>query len=81
VTDFDEARAIESMVDRLFDQFPGVPAASVHEVVAAAWAEFSHNPVRDVISDLVERAARQSLERFPVPPSSPADPAETVERG
>lgn len=46
VRDVDEAREIESLIDRLSAEYPGVPADSVHEVARAAWAQVANNPVR-----------------------------------
>lgn len=72
VTEFDQRREIEILIDRLSAEFPGVPEGSVHQVASAAWAEVAHNPVRDAVPDLAEHAAKDSLMRYPVPPSSPS---------
>ncbi len=74
MTDQSETREIESMSDRLAAEFPGIPENSVHEVVTAAWAEVTHNPVRDVVVDLAEHAALESLHHYPIPPSASGSP-------
>lgn len=71
VSDFDEVHEIESLIDRLSAEFPGVPDASVRQVASAAWAEVAHNPVRDAVPDLAEHTAKDSLDHYPVPPSTP----------
>ncbi len=76
VSDFEEAREIEALIDRLSTEFPGVPPASVHQVASAAWAEVAHNPVRDAAPALAENAAKDSLGRYPTAPLSPESAAD-----
>lgn len=74
VSDFDEAQEIESLIVRLSAEFPGVPGESVNEVARAAWAQVANNPVRDAVPALAEHAAKDSLDRYPIPPSSAGVP-------
>lgn len=71
----DDTREVESLVDRLSAEFPDVPADSVHQVALAAWAEVAHNPVRDVVPDLAEHVAQDSLKHYPVSPGIDGDGA------
>lgn len=63
----DRARHVGRLTDRLTAEFPDVPAGTVHQVAAAAWAEVADNPVREVVPELARRAAAESLRLFPVP--------------
>jgi hypothetical protein len=62
----DEHREQAEVTERLATALPAVPTATVREVVAAAWSEFTGKPVRDFVPVLAERAARDSLRQYPV---------------
>ena len=50
----DEGHAIEDVVDRLAERFPGVEARTVREVVEAQLARFAESTIRDFVPVLVE---------------------------
>ena len=56
-----EARAIDSLTDRLRAQFPDAPADAVRAAVVAAYQEFTGKPIRDFVPIFAERTARKRL--------------------
>jgi hypothetical protein len=59
-----EWTAIQQVVDRLRQSYPGVPPDTVTTVVHHNHARFDGRPVRDFVSLLVERGARQELAKL-----------------
>jgi len=57
----DEAHAIDEVVDRLVERFPGIPPQTVREVVDAQVAQFAGSAVRDFVPVLVEHEALELL--------------------
>jgi hypothetical protein len=56
-----EWTAIQQVVDRLRQSYPGVAPEMVTTVVHHAHAKFDGRPVRDFVPLFVERGARQAL--------------------
>ncbi|GAB3046625.1 hypothetical protein GCM10027053_00320 [Intrasporangium mesophilum] len=65
-----ESRAIEEVVARLSERFPGV-ALEVIEAAVRVAHEGLEGPVRDYVPVLVEHAARDRLAAFADPEDSP----------
>jgi hypothetical protein len=57
----DEQQAIEDVVTRLIERFPGSDAQRVQAVVVEEHHRLEGRPIRDFVPVLVERAARQRL--------------------
>jgi hypothetical protein len=57
----DETRAIDQLVERLGNQFPGSPPETVRAIVHACYDEFKGHPIRDFVPVLVERSAKTRL--------------------
>jgi hypothetical protein len=56
-----EQRALADLVVRLRDAYPEVPPAEIEATVQGRYAYFEGSRVRDFITVLVERHARQQL--------------------
>jgi hypothetical protein len=56
-----EQQAIEDVVTRLIERFPGSDAERVHAVVVEEHHRLEGRPIRDFVPVLVERAARKRL--------------------
>jgi hypothetical protein len=56
-----ERSAIEQLVERLRQTYPGVPADTVATVVHHNHARFAGRPVRDFVPRFVERGSRKTL--------------------
>jgi hypothetical protein len=61
--DAHEARELELLVDRLRRKYPTIPAEMIRSEVARLHEEYDGAKVRDFLSILVEREARQTLGR------------------
>ncbi len=57
----DEARAVDSVIDRLAAHFPDVPRVQVESVVREEHHRLDGNPIRDFVPVLVEHEARDRL--------------------
>lgn len=57
----EEAQALDRVVDRLAERFPGVTRAQVAAIVAEEHLELEGNPIRDFVPVLVEHEARERL--------------------
>lgn len=78
MSEVDDGPAVAALTERLLSRFPGVPTSSVREVAAAAWAEATAAPVPEIVADLAERTAAESLAGYPLPPTADAaDPSTT----
>ena len=59
----DERRALEEVLRRLTDRFPGVPAEVVSGIVRAERQRLDGRPIREFMRLLVERASAERLRR------------------
>lgn len=55
---------IDEIVERLAVKFPQHPRATIHEVVAQAYAELNDAHVRDFVEVLVEKSAKKQLKNL-----------------
>jgi len=61
MTEDDEVKSIDRLVDELGRRFPGVPTPVVQRVVTDRYHQFDGAPIRDYIPVLVRRSANESL--------------------
>jgi hypothetical protein len=61
--DISRDREISDVADQLTAAFPEVPRTVIEKIVTASWEELAGRPLRDVMSLLAERTAREALRR------------------
>jgi hypothetical protein len=61
--DIGRDREIIDVAEQLAAAFPEVPRTVIENIVTASWAELAGRPLRDVMSLLAERTAREALRR------------------
>ena len=61
--DIGRDREIIDMAEQLAAAFPEVPHSVIDKIVTASWEELAGRPLREVISLLAERTAREALHR------------------
>jgi hypothetical protein len=64
VIELSEQTVIEQLVDRLTNRYPAIAQSVVARVVLETHARFEGRPVRDFIPLLVERNAKNALDRL-----------------
>jgi hypothetical protein len=60
----EEQQMITQTAERLATRFPTVPLDQVHDIVHEAHVRFDHRRVRDFVPLLVERSAKEQLNRL-----------------
>lgn len=72
MTNDEELLHIDQVIDRLGMRFPELPRESIEQVVHSAHEHFANGKVRDFVPLLVERLAREKLQRMaPIAPAAP----------
>ena len=66
-----ETEALQAVVDRLAERFPGEPRSVIEDVVAHEHSLFDEGRVRDYVPILVERAAKLRLVHQQLAPGLP----------
>ena len=61
--DIGRDREIIDMAEQLAAAFPEVPHSVIDKIVTASWEELAGRPLRDAMSLLAERTAREALRR------------------
>ena len=61
--DIGRDREIIDVAEQLAAAFPEVPRTVIENIVTASWAELAGRPLREVMSLLAERTAREALRR------------------
>ena len=56
-----EERAINEVVDRLAEKYPGVERPTIEKIVTEEHLEFNGKPVRDFVPVLVEKSAKKRV--------------------
>jgi hypothetical protein len=64
VIELSEQTVIEQLVERLSNRYPAISASTVAGVVHDVHARFEGRPLRDFVPLLVERHARNELDRL-----------------
>lgn len=62
-TDIDDEETLRQVVERLEAKHPGTPLADIERVARDEFLKLAGRPVRDYLSILTERAARQRLKK------------------
>jgi hypothetical protein len=57
-------QVIDQLADRLVPSYPGVEADEVSRVVHEEYARYEGRPIRDFVPLLVERHAKEELEKL-----------------
>lgn len=60
----EEHRMIGQVVDRLLNQFPQVPPATVQDAVGSVHHQFDDAPIRDFVPLFVERHTKVELAKL-----------------
>jgi hypothetical protein len=61
--DIGRDREIIDVAEQLAAAFPEVPRTVIENIVTASWAELAGRPLREVMSLLAERTAREAIRR------------------
>ena len=69
----DEDRVMEKVIDRLSGQFPSLTRDHVQQIVDEEFARLEVGRIRDFVPVLVEHAAKERLRNEAEPVSIPAD--------
>jgi hypothetical protein len=59
-----EEQVIDQLADRLVPAYPGVGPAKVSRVVHTEYARYEGRPIRDFVPLLVERHAKEELDKL-----------------
>jgi hypothetical protein len=62
-TDMDDAEIKSQVVSKLVEKFPEKSAQEIEEIVAQEFAALQDRPIRDYLSVLTERAAKQRIKK------------------
>jgi len=73
MSELDEDRAMENIVDRLSQRFPSLTRDHVQQVVDEEFARLEEGRIRDFVPVLVEHAAKKRLSIEAEPASIPVD--------
>ena len=62
-TDMDDAEIKSQVVGKLVEKFPGKPAPEIEAIVDEEFNALANRPIRDYLSVLTERAAKQRIKK------------------
>lgn len=62
-TDMDDAEIKSQVVGKLVEKFPEKPAREIETIVDEEYAALANRPIRDYLSVLTERAAKQRIKK------------------
>lgn len=63
--------AVEQVIERLETRFSGIPRSRIEAVVREEHRRLEGRPVRDYVSVLIERSAREKLRELPAGRNEP----------